>query len=266
MSTKKASAQTRQSSNASQEESPAVERVKDISDSQSYAKERPDAAHDFSETSSSNSREKKGKRHKGTTTSKQGSEDREAFNNSLNGTDSYADVGGVVAAKTKRKRGRPRKSEPTIPKESQDQSAAESDGRFDKVAPEKVMGQGRVAGEHPRDRDKPESHDQEETGESDDAEAKRARITRTGEEVAQDDQVLKEKCQNSPAISRVEMVGGGEELPLVGENKPAVKRKQQEGKEGESKSVAAGGGSKIHYRVGLSKRSRIAPLLKSLRK
>lgn len=142
--------------------------------------------------------------------------------------------GADGAGKVKRKRGRPRKSDTTRPLDHEFPPAKESE------EPHEV--QDTAGGQDPPDG-----------------------AIAQGEPALQD-HTLKELDQNSCAVSEQDnagTAGGAEVVSLAKDSQLIERRAHQETGKGE---VACGQSGKVQYRVGLSKRSRIAPLLKSLRK
>lgn len=148
-----------------------------------------------------------------------------------------ADSGDGIS-KVKRKRGRPRKSETTKSLAHQVLSVSESEG----------------------------PHEQQDTpaGNGTEVEATAAAsVNTTRDEPSIQDQPLKEMDRNLCVASEQRDAGpaeGSEVISLAKASQAAEKRAEQKAGKGDGQT------GKVQYRVGLSKRSRIAPLLKSLRK
>lgn len=109
--------------------------------------------------------------------------------------------------------------------------------------------------------------EEQDTGGGQDPEVAIARMTGAQNEPSIPDQTLKEIDKNSCAVSQGDTVGatgGGEAASLAKDSKPVARQTHKETGKGEEASCGQGG--KVQYRVGLSKKSRIAPLLKIMRK
>lgn len=143
------------------------------------------------------------------------------------------------AGKAKRRRGRPRKSDTPKSVDPQAQPVEESSG------PREVQ----------------------DTAGGQAAEVALAKVTGAEDKPAVRDQTLKEIDKNSCAVSQGDTAGktgSGEAVSPAKESKPIAQQTHKDTGKGEEASCGQGG--KVQYRVGLSKKSRIAPLLKIVRK